>query len=215
MNDPYTEGYRMISLEKRCENYQNTFPKFPAPYVGLDNRLQGIWILGNDYRNKTEYYGAYPPNYLKRMYALFPDIINNVRADVLHLFSGSLKKDELEVYCKQYLFDIQTNELVKPDFIGNAEELSTIFYECYFDLIFADPPYSESDAEHYGVSLIHRNKVVKECYKVLKSNGFLVWLDQVLPMYRKNEFRIVGAIGLIRSTNHRFRIATIFQKIEN
>lgn len=204
----------MITLEQRCENYQKTFPKFPAPYVGLDNRLQSIWILGNDYRNKTDYYGAYPPNYLKRMYALFPDIIHDVRTDVLHLFSGSLQKDDLEVDCKQYLFDIQTNDLVKPDFIGNAEELSKVFYTDYFDLIFADPPYSQEDAEHYGFSLISRNKVVKECYKILKANGFLVWLDQVLPMYRKDEFRIIGVIGLIRSTNHRFRVATIFQKLE-
>ena len=39
----------------------------------------------------------------------------------------------------------------------------------------------------------------------------LVWLDQVLPMYRKAELSVQGVIGMVKSTNHRFRVATIFE----
>ena len=60
--------------------------------------------------------------------------------------------------------------------------------------------------------MVKRNKVLKECVKVLKSEGHLVWLDQVLPMYRKNELETVGYIGMVKSTNHRFRVITFFQK---
>ena len=36
--------------------------------------------------------------------------------------------------------------------------------------------------------------------------------DQVLPMFRKDTFNLVGAIGIVRSTNHRFRVAAIFKR---
>jgi hypothetical protein len=39
-----------------------------------------------------------------------------------------------------------------------------------------------------------------------------VWLDQVLPVYRKDYFNVDAVIGMIRSTNHRFRVATIFRR---
>lgn len=80
--------------------------------------------------------------------------------------------------------------------------------------VVTDPPYSEEDASHYGRCLVNRNRVVSECFKVLRDGGFLVWLDQVLPMYRESEFTLVGTIGVVRSTNHRFRIVSIFQKGE-
>ena len=43
----------------------------------------------------------------------------------------------------------------------------------------------------------------------LRTGCHIVWLDQVLPMYRKNEFRIEAVIGMVKSTNHRFRVATM------
>lgn len=38
-------------------------------------------------------------------------------------------------------------------------------------------------------------------------------LDQVLPMYRKDQFCVEGVIGMVKSTNHRFRVMTIFKKL--
>jgi hypothetical protein len=32
-------------------------------------------------------------------------------------------------------------------------------------------------------------------------------------MYRKDQFKIVGVIGMVKSTNHRFRVVAIFEKI--
>jgi hypothetical protein len=39
-----------------------------------------------------------------------------------------------------------------------------------------------------------------------------VWLDQVWPMHRKDEWRTVGRILLQRSTNHRVRLVSIFER---
>jgi len=43
----------------------------------------GYWFVGQSYRKRTAYHGAYQGDFLKRVAALFPD-----RGRVLHLFSG-------------------------------------------------------------------------------------------------------------------------------
>jgi len=78
--------------------------------------------------------------------------------------------------------------------------------------VLADPPYSVEDAEHYQTSMIKRNKVMRALQR-LPSGAHVVWLDQVLPMYRKDQFVLEGVIGMVKSTNHRFRVITIFRKI--
>jgi len=164
-----------------------------------------MWIVGNDYQNASNYYGAYPRTYLERILSLFPDVKGR---EILHLFSGSIDADVDEA---GYTFDI--NEENSPHFVGDAETLSTVIpNELKFKLILADPPYSVEDADHYGTQMVNRNTVVSECWKVMPDKGFLVWLDQVLPIYSKHQFDMVGTIGLVRSTNHRVRCVFIFQK---
>ncbi len=183
------------SLADRAMFYNKAFPKFPAPRTD-DRWLDSIWVLGNDYRG-SGYYGSYPPNYLKRVQSMFPDATS-----ILHLFSGSLPPGNYIRY------DIQGD----AEAIGDAKDLSLFFELESFDLILADPPYTQEDAEHYGTPLISRNTVLKECAKILEPNGYIVWLDQVLPMFRKDELHLCGLIGIVRSTNHRFRVASFFKK---
>jgi len=192
----------MMSLQGRADNYNRAFPNYP-PLVTTKRWLYGIWMLGNDYQSKQGYYGEYPPTYLKRIISLFPD-----EKEVLHLFSGTV---QYSTYCTGTTFDIQPD--LHPDIVGDAHHLSTYFPRNTFDLILADPPYSQEDAEHYGTPMVNRNQVLKECIPVLKADGFICWLDTVLPMYRKDNLILVGTIGVIRSTNHRFRVVSIFQKV--
>jgi len=192
-----------MELKDRVENYSKVFPRYP-PVVYYNGWMYGVWVIGNNYRSKRRYYGEYPPTYLKRVYALFPEAKN-----VLHLFSGVVEKG---TWPNETTFDI--NPDLEPDVVGDAHELSKYFEDGNFDLIVADPPYSQEDANHYGTSMINRYKVIKECYKVLKIGGFVCWLDQVLPMYTKKEFKLVGTIGIVRSTNHRFRLLSIFEKVK-
>jgi len=179
-----------------ADNYNVSFSKYP-PLVCTDRWLYGVWMIGNDYRNKTTFYGAYPARYLDRVMSMFPDA-----QDILHLFSGSLPEGNYTRFDMVQEADVQ----------GDAHELSAHFPPESFDLILADPPYSNEDAVRYGTPMVNRNIVVKECYKILKPLGFLVWLDCVLPMYRKEQFSLIGTIGLIRSTNHRFRVVSIFRR---
>lgn len=196
-----------MTLQDRCDNYASTFPKWPAPRVvsGCNGRewLEGFWIFGNDYRSKSGYYGSYPPNYLARIMALFPDATRG-----LHLFSGSIKP------CATFdCFDRRTGEGTSANIIG---ELAT-FDEAIgnrlgtYDLVLADPPYSVEDAERYGCAMVDRKKALDCARRAARPGGFIAWMDQAMPMYRKDQLRLCGLIACHRSTNHRFRCVAIFQ----
>jgi len=77
----------------------------------------------------------------------------------------------------------------------------------------ADPPYSIEDAERYQATMVKRNKVMEALGRGLSAGCHVVWLDQVLPMFRKDQFAIEAVIGMVKSTNHRFRVVTIFRKL--
>jgi len=191
-----------MNLSERAAAYNTAFPKYPSLFYSK-NFILGTWMIGNYYRNKTDYHGAYPHSYLKRILSMFPDVAED---DILQLFSGSLGREDPGIR-----FDI--NPDLKPDIVGEAMNLSSYFPEKKFNLILADPPYSEEDANKYGIPMVNRNRVVKECVKVLKPGGFLVWLDQVFPMYSKQELKLVGTIGVVRSTNHRTRMVFIWERV--
>lgn len=188
-----------MEIKERIDLYNKRFPKWPPPY-DANGRIEGVWVIGNNYQG-SGYYGAYPPNYLERVGCMFTE-----KENILHLFSGSLPPGD---YIR---FDSRVD--VTPDIIGDAHELSK-YVNKKFDIIYADPPYSQEDAEHYGTILIKRNKVLNECYKVLEDDGHLVWLDEVFPMFTKRQFHLYGLFPIIRSTNHRVRCCFIFQKVKD
>jgi len=185
---------KQYRIEDRVVFYKQTFPKWPEPQISND-KMYGVWVIGNNYKG-SGYYGSYPPTYLKRVMSMFPDADN-----ILHLFSGSLQEGN---YTR---FDC--NRDLNPDVVGDAHNLP---FESEFDLIIADPPYSVEDAVHYGTPMVNRYKVIKQCVKALRPGGFIVWLDQVFPMFSKKEISLYGIIGIIRSTNHRVRSVFIFNK---
>src|SRR3569833_3406470 len=79
------EGCALMMWQQRIANYvsETGFPE--SLFVAADGRVVGTWIMGNDYRVKSEYYGGYPAGYLRRIRSLFPD-----KRRVLHLISGKV-----------------------------------------------------------------------------------------------------------------------------
>lgn len=191
-----------MTLQERIDNYvrETGYPR--SLFISEDNRIVGTWIMGNDYRVKSSYYGGYPAGYLKRIKSIFPD-----KQQVLHLFSGHVDKSIINGET------VDINPDLQPDFLDDAQTLEKVPLEKY-DLIMADPPYSEEDCEKYKTTMIKRNKVMECLGKRLTPGCHVVWLDQVLPMYRKDQFSIEGVIGMVKSTNHRFRVVVIFRKNE-
>lgn len=186
-----------MTWEERIANY-TAVTKFPRSlFVADDGRVVGTWIMGNDYRVKSGYYGGYPAGYLRRVAALFPD-----RRRVLHVFSGMVDLEALP----GDTVDLDSSR--EPTYVCDAQTMEKVPLE-HYDLVLADPPYSTEDAEHYGPTMVKRNVVMRALARV-PSGARVVWLDQVLPMYRKDVWRVEAAIGMMKSTNHRFRMITIF-----
>jgi hypothetical protein len=169
--------------------------------VGEDGRAFGIWNMGQDYRVQSGYYGGYPAGYLRRVRALFPD-----KRRVLHIFSGKVDLSALPGDT------VDINPDLNPTFVDDAQTLEAVPLERY-DLVLADPPYSVEDAERYQTSMVKRNKVMRALGR-LPAGAHVVWLDQVHPMYRKDTFDLEAEIGMVKSTNHRYRVMVIFRRVD-
>jgi len=190
----------MLSPEERVDNFSKCYPQY-SPLVVHNDRLYGFWLIGRWYASDRSFYGSYPPSYLGRIRALFPDCEH-----ILHLFSGTVKGDGV----KEITYDIKPE--LEPDICDDVSNLLKHFQPDEFDLILADPPYEERDFEKYGCKPFSKGKVVKDCSVIVKPDSFLVWLDTVLPPFSKEDWQLYGVIGLVPSTNHRIRAISIFQK---
>ena len=189
-----------VTWQDRIDHYvaMTGFPR--SLFIAADGRVVGTWIMGQDYRVKSGYHGGYPAGYLRRVAALFPD-----KTKALHLFSGKVDLQALPGDT------VDVNAELAPTFVDDAQTLALVPLDTY-DLVLADPPYSIEDAEHYKTTMVKRNVVMRALAR-LPAGAHVVWLDQVLPMYRKDAFALEAVVGMVKSTNHRFRIVTIFKRL--
>jgi hypothetical protein len=185
------------------ENYNRNRGIY-SPLIEHNGIICGFWLCGQDYHNKSGYYGAYPPSYLKRMRLLFP--LNPTEDVMMHLFSG---KVETGIWNSEILVD--SNPELKSTICKDAETISTLG-DRIFQLILADPPYNNNHKK-YGTKKANKCKVIRECAKVLKVGGHLVWLDTIIPIWAKADgWKLRGTIGIAQSTNHLARVITILEK---
>ena len=210
----------------RALYYNLAFPKRP-PLATSADWVGGTWLIGACYKNPNPLYGAYPRGYLERVHSMFPDTLR-----VLHVFSGGLTVEHAiaaawpgMAYRKASgcptaddglaieLVDLHGPEQGRyPTWQGDLFNMPAE-WAGRFDLILADPPYSTDDAKKYGTPMVNRGKVMHKLREVCKPGGNLVWLDQVWPMHRKTDWRTWAQIGLVRSTNHRVRLVSMFEAV--
>jgi hypothetical protein len=195
-----------LTLHQRCEYYNAAFPPPPLTISRLAGKefIYGFWFYGGS--RHSDFYGAYHQEYLTRITSLFPDA-----KSVLHLFSGSLPASS---HYTRVGID-PSGKGTTADIVGDAEHLSA-FLPFKPDIVYADPPYTNQEAEEdYQISLVNGPRVLDEVGIVLQPGGYLVWLDQRIPVFSNERLRLVGVITNIRSTGNRLRAAIIFQKPAN
>ncbi len=204
-----------MTLQDRADAYTRAYPDWPASWPRVVQEqgrdvLYATWVIGNDYRNPTKYYGSYPKGYLDRLMALFPDVTDpqthgGYRGEgwlpTLHAFAGS----------------VPPGHYVRCDLQGDVEARCSVLHLPQrfgrdFFLEIADPPYSPADAEKYGTPMVDRRRAIAALAQVAQRGGFLAWLDTCWPMHSKREWLTVGRILIQRSTNHRARVLTLFER---
>lgn len=196
------------SLQQRCELFNTAYSHLPEQrlFHVLDSNHQpfvvGAWFVGGG--NVSAFYGSYQTEYLKRVDVIFPDC----KGETMHLFSGSLppSKDYIRVGMDptgQYKSDLEVDI---HDLAAYRHRLPRL------KLIFADPPYSAEDSQHYQNSMVNRPVIMDQCAQVLDPGGYIVWMDQALPVFSNKLLRHCGTISYIRSTGNRFRCVVLFQR---
>jgi len=186
-----------LSLEQRMDSYIQSFPRY-APLHIFNNRIEGQWIIGNNYSKGTKFYGAYPHKLKERILSLFPDC-----KDALHLFSGEIKEGTT--------YDINAD--LNPSICDNVLHIKN-HYDVIekMDLIMADPPYEKSDFDRYNCKPFNKRQLIRDLGLIMKTGAFLTWLDTRVPIYSKETWKVLGHICIIVSTNNRVRCLTLFQK---
>ncbi len=162
-----------------------------------------IWCLGTG----QGYPGAFPRGLMN----LFLKRWNGAKK--LMLFSGSFQSIEW--------VKVDINPELNPDYSLDAENLPEDWTE-KFDLVFADPPYSEQEAEKlYGLPYFNIVKVVNEMARVTATGGHMAFLHRLIPQYHPwdqihfKRMKIVGVVGIYTISGYsNIRALTVWRKSE-
>jgi hypothetical protein len=201
-NKYFPERKRDTSDGFSPENYNQTFPFYPALSIHPTMGAMGIWFCRPEQQFTGLFWGAYPRGFLKRAMALFPYVER-----VLHCPSGTLEN----LPSGHVTLDLVRDDLRRPLIVGDAHRLPLANES--FDLVLCDRPYREKDAEKYGTLMVSMARFMREARRVLRPNGFLGILDLVtFPVCRTSEWRLRGIIGVVPWSNARFRTFSILQK---
>ena len=84
-----------------------------------------------------------------------------------------------------------------------------------YDMIIADPPYNQLYAAEWKSDLPKPKYIIREAYRLLKSNGILLLFHIiVVPTYRKNfGFKRIGLHPVLCGLGNAIRVVNVLQKI--
>jgi 16S rRNA G966 N2-methylase RsmD len=166
------------------------------------------WFLP---RPKPDHYQGGMPLYCEDwLVELAQDILNNKDAKMLNVFCGMNK----------YGVRVDLNPEVKPDILADAHKVSQYFEPESFDIILADPPYSDEESQQlYNPRLEKPLPKLKysvwtaECDKLLKPGGlFIVYHKYVMPNPNPEKYEVEKRVFVGNRTMHLLRAAIVFRK---
>ena len=161
------------------------------------------WFLPRPRRNK--YKGGMPLYAEEWLTQLAKDILDKDVINLLNLFSGG----------NQYGIKVDSKEEVNPDYVYDAHKISDLFKDsAKFDVILADPPYSEEESrELYETGALNYKKWTKECDEILKVDGLLiVYHKYVMPNPNPEKYKVEKRVFIGNRSRHLPRVAIYFRK---
>lgn len=184
----------MISVK----NWNKVFLKYPIT-VEDKGWVYGVWYCGTSWQ-KVLLHGQYPPGFLNRALALFPEA-----KEIIHCPSGTLTGPGVTV-------DLIKDKVRKPSIQASADKIPVPSSK--FDLFLSDPPYTDKDSKIYGCNKFPLQGMMKEAKRILKPNGYLGILHTYYPSYRRVEWKLCGLICVITGFQRVTRVFSIFQNLK-
>jgi len=161
------------------------------------------WFLP---RPKPDHYKGGMPLYCEKwLIDLSMDILNVEQVRLMNVFCGMNK----------YGVRVDLNKKIKPDFCVDVHKMSDIIpTNGKFDVILADPPYSnEESKELYNTPGLNYKKWTSECDKFLKVGGLLIiYHKYVMPNPDPNKYEVAKRVFIGNRTYHPPRVAIYFRK---
>lgn len=159
------------------------------------------WFLPRPKPDK--YKGGMPLHCESWLIDLAKDILEKEDVEILNLFCG-MNTQGLRV-------DIKGD--VNPDICCDAHRCSE-FIDQKFDIILADPPYSNDEArELYDTPELNYKLWTSECNKLLKSGGLLIiYHKYVVPNPNPEVFYVEKRVFVGNRVFHIPRVAIYFRK---
>lgn len=159
-----------------------------------------MWLLPRP--KPDRYKGGMPLHAERWCLQLARDVLGKQDADILNLFCG--------MNVQGFRVDIRPE--VNPDLVCDAHELSR-HLDKKFDIVFADPPYSNKEAkEIYGTPKLRYRVWTSEATKLLRPRGLLViYHKNLMPNPNKDLYTAVKRVSVLNRVHHPPRVAVYFQ----
>jgi hypothetical protein len=172
-------------------------------HAGVRSRvLTDYWTIA---RATGSYKGKFPDGLIPAIMELFDKFLclkwDNLRK--LYQFGGKVNDGET----------VDLNIECKPTFLTDATKMDGVPRGAY-DVVFADPGYSDYDYEKWGAKPIKPYSFIDAGLECVKPGGYYILLHTLL--YKMRAFKNCRAIAYIAvdsGPNHRIRGLQIYQKV--
>ena len=172
-------------------------------YKGETQEKNIAWLLPRP--KKDRYKGGMPLYCEEWLVELAKDIIGKQDIRLLNLFCG-MNKLGVRVDIKKE---------VNPDVLCDAHFVSKCFDYNSFDVVLADPPYSNQESkELYGTGKLNYKEWAGQCDLLLKKGGlFIIYHKYIMPNPNPKKYKIVKRVFIGNRPYRLPRIAIYFKKI--
>lgn len=177
--------------------------RLDLPFNSETQQKNIAWFLP---RPKPDCYKGGMPLHCERwLFLLAKDILGVDDPSILNIFCG-MNTEGIRIDIK---------EEVDPDICCDVHKLTEILAG-EFDIILADPPYSNDEAkELYGTPKLNYKVWTSEAEKLLRPGGLLiVYHKYIMPNPNPEKFVVVKRVFIGNRSYHIPRVAIYFQKKE-